>query len=61
MTFILALVGLVPQLIAAGQSINDLWALGSEVLGRDGEPTDADWAALHAIEDGLRARLHAPR
>jgi len=61
MSFILALVGLIPQLIQAGMSIKDLWGLGSEVLARDGEPTAEDWAALRTIEDGLRARLQTPR
>lgn len=49
---------LLPGLIKAGMSIAELIGLLRRVADA-GEVTDADWDALHAIEDGLRRKLHS--
>lgn len=56
--FILLGLQLLPQLISAGKDIASLIGLMRKVAGSDA-PTQADWDALHAIEDGLRSRLHS--
>ncbi len=50
---------LLPQLIAAGRDVSGLIKTMQDVNGQTGDPTPEQWAALHAIEDSLRDRLHS--
>jgi len=50
---------LLPQLIAAGKDVASLISLMREVASSENDPTPEQWAALHAVEDALRKKLHS--
>lgn len=60
---ILQAIQVIPQIIAAGQSVAGLIAQTSDSLGKmqsEGrDPTADEWAAQAQAINGLRAKLHA--
>jgi len=50
---------LLPKLIEAGQDVAELIGTMKDVADNKSDPTPEQWAAVHAIEDRLRARLHS--
>jgi hypothetical protein len=59
MQFVLLAASLLPQAIQAGRNVMELIKLIQDVAKSDGDVTDAQWAALKAIEDDLRDKLHS--
>lgn len=57
--FILLGLQLLPQLISAGKDVAALISMMRDVAGSDTDPTPEQWAALHAVEDALRTKLHS--
>lgn len=50
---------IVPLIISAGEDIAPFVTSTIAVLQGGADPTDEQWAALHATEDRLRAQLNA--
>lgn len=59
LAFIQAALQLAPLVISAGTSLVQLAESVYAVANAPGDPTDADWANLTAIETALRAQIEA--
>jgi hypothetical protein len=57
MEILLAALKLAPLVIQAGEDFASFVGLVEDASKRADGPTDEDWAALHQLESGLRARL----
>ena len=57
------ILGILPQLLAAGKNVADLVTTGNAALksmaAENREPTTAEWDALNAQITRLRAELHS--
>lgn len=53
-----AAVSIMPDLIKLGVDISDLWTNTRRVLDENKVPGDAEWEALDAKVNALRAELH---
>ena len=58
--FVQAAMKLVPLLVSLGKDIAPLAQIVVDVVRGSGDPTDAQWAALHQLEDSLRQQLDGP-
>lgn len=61
--YAIQLLGLMPSLIAAGQSVMTLVNQGTaslqNMIAENRPPNDAEWAALDAIRDAAHAQVQA--
>lgn len=61
--YAIQLLGLMPSLIAAGQSVMTLVNQGTSALqnmiAENREPSDAEWAALDALRDAAHKAVQA--
>ena len=62
--YILQFLNMLPQLIATGQNVmglvNSTTTAVQNMIAEKRDPTQAEWDALNAITNNLRAQLHAP-
>lgn len=60
LVFVTALLQLMPMLIQLGENLEEVAMRIIKVAQQDGDPTDDDWAYLHAQQDRLEAIIQAP-
>lgn len=60
LVYITALLQLVPMLLQLGENLEEIASRIIKVAQQDGDPTDDDWAYLHAQQDRLEAIIQAP-